>query len=351
MAFTIPNNGAAAYPLQAAPDAVDIDILVAALNGNGVISGCAVTTSSLLTVSVAVGTIEVNSAQVAVASGTVTCGTADATNPRIDLVAVDNSGTKSIVAGTAATIALMPAIPANSVILAAIYIPALLTTIVTGDITDKRCLLGNNNVNIVNTAPSLVLTDTTASAKSLTIAVDANIAQLRESAGASGSLMVLDLANNRVGIGTASPASVLLHIKTSGSANNLLLDNNGGTAITGLAVATSGTIKGYWALASHNGDFSTSAVIGDMIFRSEANNILFNQGSGAATMAVVGSQVSIGHASPATLLDLLGADNTTVQTIKINATQANITAADVFMDFRSTTGSEATIAEIGRAHV
>ena len=52
-----------------------------------------------------------------------------------------------------------------------------------------------------NTAPSFTLTDTTASAKSLTIAVDANLAQLRESAGAAGSLLVLDLANNRVGIG------------------------------------------------------------------------------------------------------------------------------------------------------
>jgi hypothetical protein len=60
-----------------------------------------------------------------------------------------------------------------------------------------------------DTAPSLTLTDTTASAKSLTIAVDANLAQLRESAGASGSLITLDLANNRVGIGTASTPSIV----------------------------------------------------------------------------------------------------------------------------------------------
>lgn len=141
MAFTIPNNADAAYPLQAAPDKVDVDILVAALNGNGVISGCAVTTSTLLSVTVAAGTVQVNNTQATVTGGDVTCGTADATNPRIDLVAVNSSGTKSIVAGTAAATAVMPAIPANSVILAALYIPALLTTIVAGDITDKRCII------------------------------------------------------------------------------------------------------------------------------------------------------------------------------------------------------------------
>lgn len=61
----------------------------------------------------------------------------------------------------------------------------------------------SNNLTISNTAPSIVLTDTTASAKSLTVAVDANAVNIRESAGAAGSLLVLDLANNRVGIGGA----------------------------------------------------------------------------------------------------------------------------------------------------
>ena len=59
------------------------------------------------------------------------------------------------------------------------------------------------NITISNTAPTLTLTDTTASAKSLTIAVDANIVSLRESAGASGSLAVLDLANATLQLGSA----------------------------------------------------------------------------------------------------------------------------------------------------
>jgi hypothetical protein len=54
-------------------------------------------------------------------------------------------------------------------------------------------------------APSMAFTDTTGAAKSLTIAVDANVADLRESAGGAGSLLVLDLANNRIGLGVAAP--------------------------------------------------------------------------------------------------------------------------------------------------
>jgi hypothetical protein len=67
------------------------------------------------------------------------------------------------------------------------------------------------NPIITNTAPGLAFTDTTASAKSLTIAVDANAADFRESAGAASSLLKLDLANNRVGIGVAP--GTIFHLK------------------------------------------------------------------------------------------------------------------------------------------
>ena len=54
----------------------------------------------------------------------------------------------------------------------------------------------------------------------------------------------------------------------------------------------------------------------------------------------LGSSSAIGQSK----LDILGDDNTTIVTIKNNANQANTTATDTFIDFRSTTGSEATIA-------
>ena len=49
-------------------------------------------------------------------------------------------------------------------------------------------LAGTSNLTITNTAPKLTFVDSTASAKDLTIAVDGDKAQLREDAGAAGSL-------------------------------------------------------------------------------------------------------------------------------------------------------------------
>ena len=48
---------------------------------------------------------------------------------------------------------------------------------------------------------------------------------------------------------------------------------------------------------------------------------------------------------------IVTADSTVAQTIKINAAQASVTAADTFIDFRSTTGSEGTIAGTASAGV
>ncbi len=55
--------------------------------------------------------------------------------------------------------------------------------------------------------------------------------------------------------------------------------------------------------------------------------------------------------TPTTLFDILGADNTTIQTVQVNAVQASVTAADTFIDFRSNTGSEGSIAGTAAAGV
>jgi len=145
MSFEIPNDPAApvhpaAFADQAEPDAVDWDILVAALKGDGVISGCAVTAQGTpdMTVAVASGTVIIAGATVAVSGGNVTITAADGTNPRFDLVVVNNAGTKSAVAGSPNANACLPAIPASSVVLAAIYVPAADTDIDANQIIDKR---------------------------------------------------------------------------------------------------------------------------------------------------------------------------------------------------------------------
>ena len=93
------------------------------------------------------------------------------------------------------------------------------------DISDPHGVtLTQTNLNITgtfdisNTAPSITLTDTTVSAKSLKIDVDGNIVQIREVGGASGSLVSLDLANNRFGLGI--PPTATLHLKAGTTAAN-----------------------------------------------------------------------------------------------------------------------------------
>lgn len=143
MAFTIPNVSVAGFTDQAEPDSVDIDVLTAGLAFSGVISGCAVTPqgSPDMTVAVAAGTVMVLGVPAAVTGGNVTITTAHASLPRKDIVVVNNSGTKSVTAGTAAAQPLKPAIPANSIVIAEVYVPANDTTIAANQITDKRVII------------------------------------------------------------------------------------------------------------------------------------------------------------------------------------------------------------------
>ncbi|MBA2702242.1 MAG: hypothetical protein H0U60_00125 [Blastocatellia bacterium] len=77
-----------------------------------------------------------------------------------------------------------------------------LTTALTLDQDQSATFAGG--VYIANTTPQLILNDTTASAKNLQIAVDANLAKLQEWALANNQL-VLDLSSNRnIGIGVAA---------------------------------------------------------------------------------------------------------------------------------------------------
>jgi len=138
--FTIPNAAQAEDVTQAQPDSVDFAIMVAAFGGTGIVSGCAVTAQATpnMTVAVANGTIAVAGAQAAVTAGNVTIAAADPTNPRFSLIVASSSGVLSAVAGTAAASPVFPAIPASSVVLAAVRVPAGAASINGPKITDKR---------------------------------------------------------------------------------------------------------------------------------------------------------------------------------------------------------------------
>lgn len=144
MGFTIPNSPDAAFADQAEPDAQDLRIITDGSAGTGVLTGCAVTAqgSPDMTVAVAAGGVIVAGAYAAVTAGNVTITAADGTNPRFDLIVVSSAGVKSATAGTASSNPVFPTIPASSVVLAAVYVPASDTAINSNQIVDKRVSVG-----------------------------------------------------------------------------------------------------------------------------------------------------------------------------------------------------------------
>lgn len=149
MALTIYNEADTAFPDLAELDRRDIEIMVAGALGHGVIQGCGVTPqgSPDMTVAVAVGTVQVNGRWVReVAAGNVAIGAAHATNIRLDLVCVDKTGAKQVVAGVAAAQPVFPGIPADYIVLAVVIIPPTDTAIDATQIVDKRVMLAPNMI-------------------------------------------------------------------------------------------------------------------------------------------------------------------------------------------------------------
>jgi hypothetical protein len=141
--FTIPDQADAAFPAQAKVWDEDISILAAGFGDTGIQSGCAVTAQGApdMTLAVALGIAVIAGNLVAVAAGNVTITTANATNPRFDLVVVDNAGALSVVAGTPDPTPKFPDMPAAKACLAAVYVPANDTAINTNQIIDKRVFI------------------------------------------------------------------------------------------------------------------------------------------------------------------------------------------------------------------
>jgi hypothetical protein len=139
--FTIPNKGVGDSNFQSVLTNQDIEVLVAGISGvDCVLSGLAVTGGADMTPAVAKGAVLTNRIMKAVAAADVTIGTADATNPRIDLIVVNSSGALAVRAGTAAAVPLPPARSTNDVVIAMVYVPAADTTIETTKCIDKRVM-------------------------------------------------------------------------------------------------------------------------------------------------------------------------------------------------------------------
>ena len=115
-----------------------LNALFAAFRGTAVMSGCEVSaTGTSRTVSITAGSVQINGEVIAVSAGSVTLD-AGSTFDRYDLVSVNASGSKIVTKGT--TKRKCPTQPADTCLLAIVFVPAGATVIATGDVSDARML-------------------------------------------------------------------------------------------------------------------------------------------------------------------------------------------------------------------
>ena len=214
---------------QAEWDSKDIDILVASYDRTGVISGAAVTAQGTpdMTVAVAGGVVVVAGTRATIVAANVTITAASATNPRFDLIVSSDAGALSATAGTAAAEPVFPSIPASSVVLATVYVPANDTTIQTNQITDKRVILGYGPL-----APSYI-----------TVATDSMLPNERTLTGTANQINTVD-----GGAGGAFTLSAPQNIHTTATPQFAGL----GLGVAGVSSQIAGTITipGAWTFSS-----------------------------------------------------------------------------------------------------
>ena len=165
MGFTIPDKGEGLNDIQSILFQEYLEVLAAGIAGTDcVLSGCAVTAqgSPDMTVAVAKGSVLSNGVMFPVTSGNVTVTTADSTNPRLDLIVVNSSGTKAIRTGTAAAAPKPPSRTANDVVLAVVYVPASDTAINANQIVDMRVECKQGPILIYKTTAAETTNNTSA---------------------------------------------------------------------------------------------------------------------------------------------------------------------------------------------
>lgn len=139
MAFSIPNEADAVVSERDAElDSVDVDILVAGFDGDGVVSGCAITSDGGTGLTVASGVVRIGGVNYTVPGNGITASAADGTYPRYDLIEVGTSGTAVETTGTAESFPGSPPVTAARVALGLIPRPIGDDTIATADILDRR---------------------------------------------------------------------------------------------------------------------------------------------------------------------------------------------------------------------
>ena len=160
--FTIPDKGEGLNNIQSILFQEYIDILVAGISGrDAVVSGCAVTADTGMQLNVAAGVVKSDGIEYAVSSATPAISAAHSTHPRLDLVVVNSSGTVAVRTGAHSASPHPAAKSVNDVVLAVVYVPATLTTVLNDHIVDLRVLgaqeilVSGTNIRTINGASVL----------------------------------------------------------------------------------------------------------------------------------------------------------------------------------------------------
>lgn len=163
MSFGLPNKGGGDNDIQAVLYAEYLKWLYEGLRGNDfVLIGGAATGTAGMNVAIADVSVVSNGVMFFVTGANAAIGTADATNPRLDVVVVNSAGALATRAGTAAAVPVLPTLSANDVPLCVVYVPANDTVIATSQIKDLR-LIRDTNVTIWR-LPAPYTANTTAAA-------------------------------------------------------------------------------------------------------------------------------------------------------------------------------------------
>lgn len=164
----IPDKGTAQNDIQSIAFSIDWEVQQAAnAHLDCVLVGCVPTQqgSPDMTVACSKGAVLSNGVMFPVTAANWTVTTADATNPRIDLLVITSAGAKAVRAGTAAAAPKPPARTANDVVCGHVFVPANDTTITDDQISRARLALvtGNGPITIYKTTVAET-TNTTAAA-------------------------------------------------------------------------------------------------------------------------------------------------------------------------------------------
>jgi hypothetical protein len=135
-------------------------------------------------------------------------------------------------------------------------------------------------------------------------AIHANAAfRLDASDGSPAGAVVVDAAG-KVGVGTQTPGNQLDVI--SGFLGDGITLRGSGSNDPGYHLYEGTTDRGTLGLALHTGIWSTDASAGDIVLRNLTGKLLLQTGALGSGLAIVGSNVGLGTATPAAKLDVRG---------------------------------------------